>query len=88
MTPQPNDTTDLHVTLFDNPVTQPPSVDPAVLRRAMRYGERARAQFRGTSFHDAEPELRAGWFRKGEAIEWDWVRAAVRVGFEQEEDGV
>jgi hypothetical protein len=86
MATRSDDATDLHVTLFDHPVTQPPSVDPGVLRRAMRYGERARAQFPGVAFHDAEAALRAGWFERGETTEWDWVRAAVRVGFEQDTD--
>ncbi len=64
--------------------SQPPSIDPAVLRRAMNYGIKARTRLPASSFHNAEPELRAGWVKKGEATEWDWVRAAVRAGFEQD----
>ena len=86
MATRSDDTTDLHVSLFDDTSAQPPSVDPAALRRAMRYGERARAQFPDATFDDAEAVLRAGWFGRGETTEWDWVRAAVRVGFEQEPD--
>jgi hypothetical protein len=66
------------------PTTQPPSVDPAVLRRALKYGQKARAQFAALSFRDAEVDLRAGWEKKGETTEWEWVRAAVRAGFEQD----
>ena len=66
------------------PPTQPPSVDPAVLRRALKYGLKARDQFPKLSFREAEAELRAGWEKKGEVTEWDWVRAAVRAGFEQD----
>jgi hypothetical protein len=66
------------------PPTQPPSVDPAVLRRALKYGQKARTHFFAQSFRDAEADLRAGWEKKGEATEWDWVRAAVRAGFEQD----
>lgn len=68
------------------PPTQPPSVDPAVLRRALKYGQKARDRFPNMSFHDAETQLRDGWVKKGEATEWDWVRAAVRAGFEQSPD--
>jgi hypothetical protein len=66
------------------PPTQPPSVDPAVLRRALKYGQKARALFPTQSFRDAEANLRAGWEKKGETTEWEWVRAAVRAGFEQD----
>lgn len=85
-----DDATDVTISLFgDTDTAQPKSVDPAALRRAMRYGERARARFRGAAFRDVETELRAGWFQRGETTEWDWVRAAVRVGFEQDaEDDV
>ena len=82
----PDDATDLTISLFGGPVTQPKSVDPAALRRAMRYGERARERLRGKSFRAAEVELRSGWFQRGETTEWEWVRAAVRVGFESEAD--
>lgn len=64
--------------------TQPPSVDPAILRRAMKYGQKARELFPGIPFRDAEADLRAAWEKKGEATEWEWVRAAVRAGYEQE----
>jgi hypothetical protein len=64
--------------------TQPPSIDPAVLRRAMKYGRKARSQFSGRFFRDVETDLQAGWLLRGEVTEWEWVRAAVRAGFEQE----
>ena len=35
-------------------------------------------------YRRVEAELRTGWEHKGEATEWDWVRAAVRAGFEEE----
>jgi hypothetical protein len=66
------------------PITQPPSVDPAVLRRALQYGLKCRVHFPTLTFREVEPELRSGWERKGETTEWDWVRAAVRAGFDQE----
>ncbi|AWM41185.1 hypothetical protein GobsT_02030 [Gemmata obscuriglobus] len=81
-----DDATDLSTNLFGGAATQPQSVDPAALRRAMRYGERAREQFWGMSFRAVEAELSSGWYQRGETTEWDWVRAAVRVGFEQGED--
>jgi hypothetical protein len=65
--------------------TQPPSVDPATLRRALKYGQKARAHYPTLSFREVEPELKAGWENKAEATEWEWVRAAVRAGFEQDE---
>jgi len=79
----PDDTTEV---VFGQlcPPTQPPSVDPAVLRRAMNYGLEARARYPALSFRDVEARLRSGWEKKGEAIEWDWVRAAVRAGYEQD----
>ena len=79
-----DDATDLTIALFDGVPQQPPSVDPAALRRAMHYGECVRDRFHGQAFHDVEAELRAGWVRRGETTEWDWVRAAVRVGYELE----
>ena len=66
------------------PPTQPGSVDPAALRRAMKYGQKARLQYGARTFFDVEAELQAEWQLRGEATEWDWVRAAVRVGYEQE----
>ncbi len=78
-----DDTTEVVYGLMCAP-TQPPSVDPAVLRRAMKYGLKARAQFHALSFREAEARLREGWEAKGEVIEWDWVRAAVRAGFEHD----
>ncbi len=84
MSNSPDDATDLTINLFHAVTqTQPPSIDPASLRRAMRYGERAKSQYQGQEFADAEADLRAGWFLRGETAEWDWVRAAVRIGFEQ-----
>ncbi|MDY3556474.1 hypothetical protein R5W24_005640 [Gemmata sp. JC717] len=80
------DATDVSITLYGGAVTQPRSVDPAALRRAMRYGERARERFQGVPFRSAENELRSGWHERGESTEWEWVRAAVRVGFEQDID--
>ena len=78
------DETDLTITLFGGIDTQPSSVDPAALRRALRYGERARERLPNVSFNAVEAELRDGWFRRGETVDWSWVRAAVRVGFEQD----
>ena len=80
----PNDDTALSIDL--SPPTQPGSIDPAVLRRAMKYGQnaRAKARSRAVPFRDAEADLRAGWELRGESTEWDWVRAAVRVGYEQD----
>jgi hypothetical protein len=83
---RPSDDTDLTIDLH-SPSTQPPSVDPATLRRAMRYGQRSGEQYRGQKFEDVEQELRLGWVLRGESIEWDWVRAAVRLGFEQSPTG-
>ena len=78
----PNDDTALSIDL--SPPTQPGSIDPAVLRRAMQYGQKSRTKFHGKPFRDAEADLRAGWEQRGESTEWDWVRAAVRVGYEQD----
>lgn len=84
-----DDATDVTISLFGAASAQAQSVDPAVLRRAMRYGERVRERFVGVSFRDAEAELRTNWYQRGETIEWEWVRAAVCVGFEQDvEDDV
>ncbi|MBP3958612.1 hypothetical protein J8F10_25470 [Gemmata sp. G18] len=77
-----DDATDLTINLFQE-VVQPPSIDPASLRRAMRYGARAQSQYRGREFCDVETELQAGWFLRGETAEWEWVRAAVCIGYEQ-----
>jgi hypothetical protein len=78
----PNDDTAVSIDL--SPPAQPGSIDPAVLRRAMKFGQKSRAKCRDRSFRDAEADLRAGWELRGEATEWDWVRAAVRVGYEQD----
>lgn len=78
----PNDDTALSIDL--SPPTQPGSIDPAVLRRAMKYGQKSRAKYGNRSFRDAESDLRTEWELRGESTEWDWVRAAVRVGYEQE----
>jgi hypothetical protein len=64
--------------------TQPGSIDPGALRRAMKLGQKARAQFGARSFRDVEKDLRKLWEQRGEAAEWEWVRAAVRAGFEPE----
>lgn len=70
---------------FDlSPPTQPGSIDPAVLRRAMKFGQKARAKFRARPFRDAEADLRATWELRGESTDWNWVCAAVRVGYEQD----
>ena len=82
------DATDVKVNLFGSTDAQPKSVDPAALRRGMRYGERARERFRGRTFREAEADLRDGWFQRGETTEWEWVRAAVRVGFELDQEEV
>lgn len=79
----PNDDTALSFDLA--PPKQPGSIDPAVLRRALKYGQKSREQSRGRPFRDAEADLRAGWELRDESTEWEWVRAAVRVGYEQEE---
>lgn len=63
---------------------QPGSIDPGALRRAMKFGQKARLQITNKSFLDAESELRALWAQRGEAADWEWVRAAVRAGFEPE----
>ncbi len=64
------------------PTTQPPSIDPAALRRAMKFGQLARLRYHTRTFREVEDSLRREWFKKGESIEWEWVRAAVRAGFE------
>jgi hypothetical protein len=87
MTVRPDEDTALCIDL--SPPTQPGSIDPAVLRRALKYGQKSRSRFRGRPFRDAEPHLRFGWTQRGESTEWEWVRAAVRVGYEQDpEDDV
>ncbi|QJW97829.1 hypothetical protein [Frigoriglobus tundricola] len=79
MTKSSDDTIEIDLSF---PPTQPPSVDPAVLRRAMKYGQKARLVFPARLFWDVEAELRRGWIKKGETTEWDWVRAAVLAGFD------
>lgn len=64
--------------------TQPGSIDPGALRRAMKFGQKVRPQFGAKSFRDAEADLRRLWKQRGETTEWEWVRAAVRAGFEPE----
>ncbi len=81
MTKSSDDTDEMTID-FSSEVTQPPSVDPAVLRRAMKYGQKARHFFPTQSFTDVEVSLKARWVQKGESTEWDWVRDAVRVGFD------
>ena len=83
MTNSIDDTAEMTVDFTSQP-TQPPSVDPAVLRRALKYGQKARIFFPTQHFWDVESNLRAGWEKKGEVTEWDWVRAAVRAGFDQD----
>lgn len=78
----PNDDTALSIDF--SPPTQPGSIDPAVLRRAMKYGQKSRVKHGDRPFRDAEADLRAEWELRGESTEWDWVRAAVRVGYEQD----
>jgi len=79
----PDDETELSIDL--SPVAiQPGSIDPAVLRRAMKYGQKAQTRFRDQPFRAVETELRVGWQLRGESMEWEWVRAAVRAGYEQE----
>lgn len=81
----PNDDTALNIDLAPSTQpTQPGSIDPAVLRRAMQYGQKMRERNRNRSFREAEADLRAGWELRGETSEWDWVQAAVRVGYEQD----
>jgi hypothetical protein len=79
---RPSDDTDLTIDLHAVS-TQPPSIDPAILRRAMCFGQKAGEQLRGRPFEEVEQNLQTVWSRKGETAEWDWVRAAVRLGFEQ-----
>jgi hypothetical protein len=81
----PNDDTALNIDLSPSAQpTQPGSIDPAVLRRAMKYGQKMRERARNRTFREAEADLRAGWGLRGETTEWDWVQAAVRVGYEQD----
>jgi hypothetical protein len=82
MRARPDEETELTIDL--SPTPQPGSIDPAVLRRAMKYGQKAQTRFRNQPFREVETELRAGWQLRGESMEWDWVRAAVRAGYEQE----
>jgi hypothetical protein len=79
----PDDDTALSID-FHSPPAQPGSIDPAVLRRAMKYGQKMREKRPARSFRDAEADLRTGWGLRGESTEWEWVRAAVRVGYEQD----
>ncbi len=74
------------LTDFSIAETQPPSVDPATLRRAMKYGQKNSARFGNRPFWDCETELRSRWEARGELTEWDWVRGAVQVGYEQGPD--
>ena len=81
----PNEDTALNIVLSPGTQpTQPGSIDPAALRRAMKYGQKMRERYRDRSFRDAEADLRAGWELRGETAEWNWVQAAVRVGYEQD----
>jgi hypothetical protein len=66
-----------------SPPPQPGSIDPAVLRRAMKFGAKCRFLFGNRPFEKVEPELRTAWLRR-EGVEWEWVRAAVRAGYEPE----
>jgi hypothetical protein len=85
MRAQPNEDTALSIDLSPPAQpTQPGSIDPAALRRAMKYGQKMRERYRNRSFREAEADLRAGWGLRGETTEWDWVQAAVRVGYEQD----
>jgi hypothetical protein len=82
MRARPDDETEVTVDL--SPTLQPGSIDPAVLRRAMKFGQKAQTRFRDQPFRTVETELRVGWQLRGESTEWEWVRAAVRAGYEQE----
>jgi len=58
------------------------------IREAYRYGwaMARRPEFEGVSFEEAEKDLAEHWFRPQEATEeqaWDYVRSAVREGWEQ-----
>lgn len=81
----PDEDTSVNVDLSSPPM-QPGSIDPSVLRRAMTYGQKSRARHPDRPFRDAEADLRAGWAVRGESTEWEWVRAAARVGYEQDAD--
>jgi len=83
MSVRPEDDTAVSIALSES-TTQPGSIDPAVLRRAMKYGQKSRERLRGQPFRAVEEELRKGWPLRGESTEWEWVRAAVRAGYEQE----
>ena len=76
------DTTEMTTSI--STATQPGSIDPGALRRAMKFGQKIRFQFGERLFRDVENELRALWEQRGETVEWEWVRAAVRAGFEPE----
>jgi hypothetical protein len=76
-----DDTSEMTVD-WSAPPTQPPSIDPAVLRRAMKFGQLARLRYHTRTFREVEDALHREWFKKGEATEWEWVRAAVRAGYE------
>jgi len=81
----PNDDTALNIDLSPPAQpAQPGSIDPSVLRRAMKYGQKMRERSRNRPFREAEADLRSGWELRGETTEWDWVQAAVRVGYEQD----
>jgi hypothetical protein len=79
-----SDTAEMTSWLFCPTTSQPGSIDPGALRRAMKFGQKVRPQFGAKSFRDAEAELRRLWEERGETTEWEWVRAAVRAGFEPE----
>jgi hypothetical protein len=50
----------------------------------MKYGQNSRSRLGGRSFRSVEADLRTGWELRGESTDWEWVRAAVRVGYEQD----
>jgi len=74
----------VEVTVDLSPPTQPGSIDPAALRRAMKLGQKCRLLFGDRTFQQAEADLRAVWVRRSEPVEWEWVRAAARAGYEPE----
>jgi hypothetical protein len=76
-----DDTSEMSVD-WSAPANQPPSIDPAVLRRAMKFGQLARVRYHTRTFREVEDVLHREWIKKGELIEWEWVRAAVRAGYE------
>jgi hypothetical protein len=84
MSNRPASSDDTVVFALSSAPPEHPTVKTAALRRALEFGRTSRLRLPDSSFRDAEPVLRATWEKKGEATGWDWVRAAVRAGFEDD----